>query len=125
MEGIQYFVHNVLPFGAIAAPYQFARVANAIVSILQGVFHMPVQNYLDDFWIVVPEEVAKEAFEIFCFVFEVLGFRLKTGKRLPPTERGPLLGVEVNLSGRSLSFHVDPHRRARLIGEIQDILRAQ
>ena len=31
---IEYFVHSVLPFGASAAPYQFARVANAIVSVL-------------------------------------------------------------------------------------------
>ena len=122
---ISYFVHNVLPFGARAAPYHFARVAHAIISVAQGIFQLPVQNYLDDFWMVAPEEVAEEAFSIFCFIFELLGFMLKTKKAVRPTERGPLLGVEADLSGRNLRFHVDPQRRERLLTELRAVVRAR
>ena len=99
-----YFTHNVLPFGASAAPFQFARLAHAVVSVARGLFRLPIQNYLGDFWGIVPGEVAEEAFQTFCFLFSLLGFRLKEKKKLGPTTQGALLGVEADLRGRSLSF---------------------
>ena len=77
-----YFIHNSLPFGASAAPFQFARLAHAVVSVASGIFRLPIQKYLDDFGAVVPGEIADEASKTFCFLFELLGFRLKERKKL-------------------------------------------
>ena len=121
---VVYFTHNGLPFGASAAPFQFARAANAVVAIAQAIFHLPVQNYLDDFWCVVPANIAWDCFETMKFLFSFLGFKMKDapGKMVEPCSKGPLLGVEVELRDRDLMLHIDPLRRKLLSEQIQAIL---
>ncbi len=79
-----------MPVGASAALFQFARVLHSLISLARALFHLPVQNYLDDFWCAVPEEVAVEAFSAFKFLLtDRLGFKLKDKKQLKLAYVGP------------------------------------
>lgn len=121
---VEYFIHNTLPFGASSAPYQFARVANALTSLAQSLFPLPVQNYLDDFWGLMPASVVQAGFKTFKAPLTMLGFKMKAAKQVSPTDVGPLLGVEVDLRENDIVFRVDPIRKEALLREKEEILSA-
>ena len=86
-----FFTHNALPFGASAAPFQFSRLAHALVSVAQGIFRLPVQNYLDDFWGIENPETAASSFRAFWAFHKITGLRLQRKKMQFPSRKFELL----------------------------------
>ena len=96
---VEFFISNVLPFGATGAVMGFNRVARALRDIMQKVLMIPVVNYFDDFPHVDMAGAAPKTQAVMEEFMEVLGWSIakEPGKRLPPSGRFTVLGVAVDL----------------------------
>ena len=100
VQKVQLYQHLSLPFGARSAPLLFCVLSRILCGL--AAFHLgaPIVAFADDFFAVVPSQVADGLFSKFkSFVAELLGFEFKTEKESPPTREGKLLGVWVTLKG--------------------------
>ena len=57
-HGVEYYVANALPFGAVASVLGFNRAAHAIKSLIVRGLQVPCGHYFDDYPMVVPAEIA-------------------------------------------------------------------
>ena len=81
------------PFGAGHAVPNFCRVAEWISRVMQKLFHMLVDHFFDDFFVVEPEATIQSAMACLHETFTLLGFRLDPEKSQSPSELCSILGV--------------------------------
>ena len=128
------------PFGAGHAVPNFCRVAEWISRVMQKLFHMLVDHFFDDFFVVEPEATIQSAMACLRETFTLLGLDPEKSQRF--SELCSILGVvfctqtlqrlitvcakesritflkesiQKILCGRSLS----PHQAASLVGKFQ------
>ena len=98
------------PFGAGHAVPNFCRVAEWISRCLQRLYHMMVDHFFDDFFVVEPDWSIEVA--MFCLreTFSVLGFALDPDKSQVPAQVCAVLGVLFNTEALHTErlFHVSP-----------------
>ena len=71
-----------LPFGARAAPLIFCAVAHILCELAAFHLGVPIVSFVDDFFAVVPSEVAAALCAKWkWFVVDLLGFRFKEDKK--------------------------------------------
>ena len=117
------------PFGAGHAVPNFCRVSEWIARMLQRFFHLFVDHFFDDFFIIEPAETIRSAVIMMREGFKILGFTLDPEKSQEQTDTCPILGVifssAVLASERKLLIEAKPSRKTNLINQIEDILDKQ
>ena len=93
--GKQYFISQVLPFGASASVYAFNRVARAIYAIGVSVFSLLWTNYYDDYPQLDLMKSGSNAQDTAEALLDLLGWRYsqKESKRQPMGKSFAALGV--------------------------------
>ena len=121
---VQFFISNVLPFGATGAVMGFNRIARALRDIMQKVLMIPVVNYFDDFPHVDVASAAMRTQAVMEEFMEILGWRIakEPGKRLPPSGRFTVLGVVVDLE-HAVEGVVKVHNKPERAQELQEVLK--
>ena len=114
------------PFGAGHAVPNFCRVSEWVSRMLQRFFHMHVDHFFDDFFIIEPEDTIISALVVMKEGFKLLGFTLDPDKSQQQTNTCPILGVifssSVLASERKLLIKAKPTRVSNLITQIDKIL---
>ena len=106
------------PFGAGHAVPNFCRVAEWLSRLIARKFHIMIDHFFDDFWIIEPKWSVSSA--VFCLnrAFALLGFTLDPEKTQPPHEICAILGVLFNTTALSrekkLLISAKPSRIANL-----------
>ena len=118
------YVHLALPFGPRAAVINYNRVAQAVSGLLQRMFHLPCDNFFDDFWLVGPLHLIQRIFDMFGEVHALLNLEIKVEKDLQPTFIGELLGHVVNLSGLPYTISNSDRRKAGILALVGEALRS-
>ena len=114
------------PFGAGHAVPNFCRIAEWIGRLLTRCFHIAVDHFFDDFFVVEPTSTIQVA--IFCIreTFKALGFTLDAEKSQQPSEVVAILGVLFNTASlkdqRSLCVEAKESRVRNLIISIDSVL---
>ena len=114
------------PFGAGHAVPNFYRVAEWLCRSLQRYFHLVMDHFFDDFFIIEPDWSI--FIGVFCFqeACKHLGFTLDPEKSQPPAQVAAILGVLFNLASlaesRKIYIMSKPSRVTNLILEIKDVL---
>ena len=116
------------PFGAGHAVPNFYRVAEWICRVCRRFFHVHIDHFFDDFFIVEPQwsiDSARFCFQQLCCL---LGFALDSEKSQIPGPLNAILGVMINTSmlqeHRSLYIMPKASRVKNTIAEINDIVEA-
>ena len=124
LGAVQFFVSNVLPFGATGAVMGFNRVSRALRDIMQRVLMIPVVNYFDDFPHVDRSSAAMGTQAVMEEFMEVLGWHIAKdpNKRLPPCGRFTVLGVIVDLEHAD-SGVVKVHNKPERARELEEVLQ--
>ena len=94
----EFFLLEAMAFGQGAAVYGFNRVARALDAILAEIGIMTA-NYVDDYPLLVPSELAEETCEGLRRLMGLLGWELKEPLELRPEFKFTALGVIVALPG--------------------------
>ena len=114
------------PFGAGHAVPNFCRVSEWIARMLQRFFHLHVDHFFDDFFIIEPEDTIVSALIMMKEGFKLLGFTLDPDKSQHQTNTCPILGVifssSVLASERKLLVQAKPTRVKNLITQIDQII---
>jgi hypothetical protein len=83
-----------------------------------------VMAFVDDFFSAAPSQMAQQNVDLFKDLLKTLGFFLKEEKETPPTQKGPLLGVEVSLRENGAgSFSLSDTRRKYYLARVQQVLK--
>eukprot|EP00971_Amphidinium_carterae_P317063 6302924-Amphidinium_carterae.1 len=83
--GIEYYELFGQPFGASNAVDNFYRVAHWLATVARRYFHLAVDHFFDDFFLVEPASSASFAPHCLHQLFELLGLSLDPQKSQPPT----------------------------------------
>ena len=116
------------PFGAGHAVPNFYRVSEWIARCLQRLFHIHLDHFFDDFFIIEPRDTIRSA--VYCMqeAFKLLGFALDPTKSQPPTTNCPILGVLFDTSNLSSQGRIiispKPSRVENLCSTIDGIITA-
>ncbi len=120
--GFRAFVHRALPFGALAAVWQYTRISQGVCLILARVFGIPQLAYVDDFLRVVPRAYAAACEDAFQRVHRILGIPLKLGKA-EVSERIDALGHTLVASTGWTAMYVSDKRRNKLLARLERVRR--
>lgn len=116
------------PFGAGHAVPNFCRVAEWLARLCQLMYHLFVDHFFDDFFLIEPAETANIGMFILKETFAVLGFSLDPEKSQPPAQLQAVLGVmfsTASLTSRGvISVSPKPTRLAGLQKLIQAVLES-
>ncbi len=74
--GFRAYVHKALPFGALAAVWQYTRISQGVCHILARLFGVPQLAYVDDFLRAAPRKYAAAQENAFQRVHAMLGIPL-------------------------------------------------
>ena len=114
------------PFGAGHAVPNFCRVSEWICRFMQRYFHLNVEHFFDDFFIIEPAHTIKSAVFILNESFRLLGFTLDPEKAQAPSSLCAILGVlfssQALASERLIRVVAKPTRVANLNSTIQKVL---
>ncbi len=116
--GFQAFVHRALPFGALAAVWQYTRISQGVCQILARLFSVPKLAYVDDFLRAVPRAFAAACENAFQRVHAMLGIPLKPGKA-EVSERVDALGHTLVASSKWTAMYVSDRRRSKLLARLE------
>jgi len=117
-----FFVHQALPFGAVAAVVGYNRISRAITFLARKMFALPMISYYDDFIGVDLGSNACLGFVAFGELNRVLEFELKWRKDVWPDGRAPVLGLSTVLARLPFRVEVTPDRCAKLRSVLQSFL---
>ena len=116
------------PFGAGHAVPNFYRVAEWFSRFLIHWFHLGVDHFFDDYWIVAPRTQADQALACLEESAELMGITFDPDKRQPPSQKAEVLGVIFDTSQvatqRLLVITPKPSRVANLYALIDGVLSA-
>lgn len=116
------------PLGAGHAVPNFCRVAEWLARLCQLLYHLFVDHFFDDFFLIEPAETANIGMFILKETFAVLGFSLDPEKSQPPARLQAVLGVMFSTasltSRRVISVSPKPTRLAGLQKLIQAVLES-
>ena len=116
------------PFGAGHAVPNFYRVAEWFCRFAAEWFHIGVDHFFDDYWIVATEEQGAQALSCLEESADLLGIIFDPDKRQPPSQRAEVLGVIFDTSrvadDRLLLVTPKPSRVSNLCSLIDGILTA-
>eukprot|EP00971_Amphidinium_carterae_P197066 3911328-Amphidinium_carterae.1 len=121
---VRYFILYAQPFGAAHAVSNFYRVAEWLVRVARRYFHLAVEHFYDDFFLVDTESSAPLAQLCLQELFH-LGFALDPQKSQPPSANAVVLGVHFDLQFIAqglLQVRAKPDRIAQLTYEMQSVL---
>ena len=121
---VRFFLHHVLPFGAIASVFFYNLLADSLVFLAREMFLIPLFHFYDDFFSVEPAATAAGAFEVFGELNSLLGCVIKLPKDHLPSPIGPILGLLVRLDVLPFEVSIDHERQEKLIAAIDSILAA-
>eukprot|EP00971_Amphidinium_carterae_P315743 6276266-Amphidinium_carterae.1 len=124
-NAVRYFVLYAQPFGAAHAVSNFYRVAEWLVRVARRYFHLAVEHFYDDFFLVEPESSAPVAQQCLQELFHILGFALDPAKSQPPSANAVVLGVHFDLTQVAhglLQVRAKPERITLLTEEMQAVL---
>ena len=98
--GIQLYLINALPFGAVSSVYGFLRASSALQLILCRLFAVPMTIYFDDLTLLAIDEEADHVDHIVSSVLSLLGWKTSSNpKKQHPFEKVfHMLGVNVDLT---------------------------
>ena len=98
------------PFGAGHSVPNFCRVAEWLSRCLQKLYHMVVDHFFDDFFVIEPETTIYSAMTCLKETMALLGFQLDPEKSQQPTQKAAVLGVIFNTNPLqdSALFRVEP-----------------
>ena len=116
------------PFGAGHAVPNFYRVAEWFSRFLINWFHLGVDHFFDDYWIVAPQPQAVQALACLEESAELMGITFDPDKRQPPSQKAEVLGVIFDTSQvatqRLLVITPKPSRVTNLCALIDGVLSA-
>ena len=81
------------PFGAGHAVPNFCRIAEWLARCLQRLFHIHIDHFFDDFFIVEPPATIRSAIHCMRESFKLLGFTLDPEKSQGPSPTCAILGI--------------------------------
>ena len=115
------------PLGAGHAVPNFCRVSEWICRFLQRFFHLHVEHFFDDFFIIESQDTIQSGVIMLREGFKILGFTLDPDKSQTPTISCPILGVlfssAVLSAERRLIIQAKPTRLANLKLIISQVLQ--
>ncbi|KAF4729887.1 hypothetical protein FOZ63_001643, partial [Perkinsus olseni] len=118
------FTHTVFPFGSVSSVTAYLRISMLLCHVARTVFGCVMQSYLDDFYVVEPEETAASSYEIFGELNRLVGVEIKEEKDQPPRGENTVLGVKVDVgTGGVVVCKLDEERRTRLMEAVAAALR--
>ena len=115
--------HGALCFGASASVWSFNRCADMIQFAARKLLLLPVHHFVDDFAAAEPPPLAQIGFECFRDLFDIIGLQMKLTKACSPRPCQKLLGVNVIIEKEQMTLQVCPDRMAKLLKQIESILR--
>ena len=114
------------PFGAGHAVPNFCRVSEWLSRMLQRYFHLHVDHFFDDFFLVEPSLTVQAGIFVMKEAFKLLGFSLDPEKSQPPAAICAILGVVFSTaalaSERRINISAKPSRILNLTHIIDSIL---
>ena len=117
------------PFGAGHAVPNFCRVSEWISRMLQRFFHIHVEHFFDDFFIIESRDTIRSGLIVMQEGFRLLGFTLDPDKSQQPSITCPILGVIFSsaalASERILNIAAKPSRLANLRIILDRVLETQ
>lgn len=115
------------PFGAGHAVPNFCRVAEWLARLCQKKYHLFLDHFFDDFFLVEPAETATIGMFVLKESFSALGFALDPEKSQPPAQVQAVLGVMFSTASlnerRVISVSPKPSRITGLQNLIQGALK--
>ena len=72
------------PFGGKGAQFNFVRDPQALVAIGRSYLDLLVSHYTDDTYGIEAEEHSRQAWEVWCELHDIIGWRLDRRKSPPP-----------------------------------------
>eukprot|EP00971_Amphidinium_carterae_P279456 5547589-Amphidinium_carterae.3 len=111
--------------GAALAVANFCRLAEWLTRAARRFFHLAVEHFYDDFFLVEPSTTSSVAQRCLHEFFRTLGFQLDPRKSQPPTTNAVILGVHFDLQHVCqglLQVHAKPERVQQLTAEMQNVL---
>lgn len=98
------FQQRVLPFGSVASVTAFLRVAHGVWKLGSRLLKLIWTSYFDDFFSVAEEPTARHTDLVIMSMFNLLGWKLSSGKLIDYHTMCKVLGVEFDfkLAGEGL-----------------------
>ena len=111
------------PFGSRRAPKNWPRCTLFLKWVMANLFGVVVAVYVDDVFIIEPEETISSASECFKGACKILGFQLEISKEQAPTKTPSLLGADLSIMSKWITARLPERKRKDLINELNQTLQ--
>ena len=117
----EFFVANSLPFGQVSSVHSFNRVSRALNYLMHEYGYATPTNFVDDFTLLAPTQVANIQYANFIELADILGWTLKAKTLVPPASVFPCLGVRIDLGWIHTAGFIIRNKTERIMQITQDL----
>ena len=123
-DGVDHYIMNCLPFGAVASVRNFNRVARLVRALGVKLLRLPWLNYFDDYPVISPAAISISTMSAAKSFLHLIGFKFSEAKLAPFGCESEILGVVVdsnNCHNGEIRYKMKESRREDILTELQRI----
>ncbi len=125
-SGVDHYVMNCLPFGAVSSVRNFNRIAHLVWAQGVRLLKLPWLNYYDDYPMVSPAAISISTMSSAKSFLHLLGFKFSEAKLAPFGSEAEILGVVVDSNkcdAGEIKYRMKDSRRHDILTELKQTMQ--